>query len=379
MPYITLMQAPSFHQITFEEIISGAADIPTMITPNESNTRTFFTPHVNQKFLEKFDFASMLVSLEKFCDRHADLYKEERKSLYTTFYLPKKSGGLREINAPVPELMDALRELKTIFETKFFALYHTSAFAYVPHRCTIDAVRRHQNNQSNWFLKTDFSNFFGSTTSEFLMRMLSMIFPFSEIMTNKHGEEIVKRALDLCFLDGGLPQGTPISPMLTNLMMIPIDHRLANCLRDYKGHAYVYTRYADDILISSRHHFDYLALVNFINATLKEFGAPFTIKDQKTRYGSRAGSNWNLGVMLNKDNEITIGSKNKQRFRAMICNYALDRKNGKSWELHDVQILNGIMNYYMMIEKDYIKAAIEALNKKFDVDIERTMHEDLGQ
>lgn len=211
------------------------------------------------------------------------------------------------------------------------------------------------------------------------MHMLSMIFPFSEVMANEHGKAVVKRALDLCFLDGGLPQGTPISPMLTNLMMIPIDHRLANCLRDYKGHGYVYTRYADDILISSRHHFDHSDLVNFINLTLKEFGAPFTIKDQKTRYGSRAGSNWNLGVMLNKDNEITIGSKNKQRFRAMICNYALDRKNGKPWELHDVQVLNGIMNYYMMIEKDYIKAAIDALNSKFDVDIERTMREDLGR
>lgn len=379
MPYITLMQSPSYHQITFEEIISGAVDIPTMIAPNESNTRTFFAPHVNKKFLEKFDFVSMLSSLEKFCDRHAELYEKERKSLYDRFYLPKKSGGLREINAPQPELMNALRELKTIFETKFFALYHTSAFAYVPHRCTIDAVRRHQKNKSNWFLKTDFSNFFGSTTSDFLMHMLSMIFPFSEVMANEHGKAVVKRALDLCFLDGGLPQGTPISPMLTNLMMIPIDHRLANCLRDYKGHGYVYTRYADDILISSRHHFDHSDLVNFINLTLKEFGAPFTIKDQKTRYGSRAGSNWNLGVMLNKDNEITIGSKNKQRFRAMICNYALDRKNGKPWELHDVQVLNGIMNYYMMIEKDYIKAAIDALNSKFDVDIERTMREDLGR
>lgn len=151
MPYITLMQSPSYHQITFEEIISGAVDIPTMIAPNESNTRTFFAPHVNKKFLEKFDFVSMLSSLEKFCDRHAELYEKERKSLYDRFYLPKKSGGLREINAPQPELMNALRELKTIFETKFFALYHTSAFAYVPHRCTIDAVRRHQKKKAIGF------------------------------------------------------------------------------------------------------------------------------------------------------------------------------------------------------------------------------------
>lgn len=379
MPYITLMQSPAFHQITFDEIISGVVDIPTMILPNESNTRTYFATRVNQKFLERFDLSEMISDLEKYCERHADLYDKKRKSLYTTFYLPKKSGGLREINAPVPELMDALRELKTLFETKFFALYHTSAFAYVPHRCAVDAVKKHQSNQSHWFLKTDFSNFFGSTTHDFLMRMLSMIFPFSEIIANEHGKAVLEKALDLCFLDGGLPQGTPISPMLTNLMMIPIDHRLFNCLRDFKGHSYVYTRYADDILISARHHFDYEEIVDFINSTLREFCAPFKIKDEKTRYGSRAGSNWNLGVMLNKDNEITIGTKNKQRFRAMLCNYTLDRKNGKPWELHDIQVLNGIMNYYKMIEKDYIEGIIKAMNEKFKTDIVSNMREDLGQ
>lgn len=379
MPYITLMQSPAFHQITFEEIISGAVEIPTMISANESNTRTYFATRVNQKFLDKFDFDAMIASLDQFCQRHADLYAKRRKSLYTTFYLPKKSGGLREINAPVPELMDALRELKTLFETQFFALYHTSAFAYVPHRCAVDAVKRHQSNQSHWFLKTDFSNFFGSTTPDFLIHMLSMIFPFSEIVLNERGRAVLKKTLDLCFLNGGLPQGTPISPMLTNLMMIPIDHRLYNCLRDFRGHSYTYTRYADDILISARHHFEHQELVNFINDTLLEFRAPFKIKDEKTRYGSRSGSNWNLGVMLNKDNEITIGTKNKQRFRAMLCNYVLDRKNGKSWELHDIQVLNGIMNYYKMIEKEYIESAVRSMNKKFNTDIARSMKEDLSQ
>ena len=379
MPYITLMQSPAFHQITFEEIISGTVTVPTMISPNESNTRTYFVKQVNPKFLEKFDFADMLTSLEQFYRRHSELYAKKREDLYTTFYLPKKSGGLREINAPVLELMNALRELKTILETKFFARYHTSAFAYVPQRCTVDAVKRHQKNQSHWFLKTDFSNFFGSTTPDFLMHMLSMIFPFSEIMASTHGKEVVGNVLSLCFLHGGLPQGTPISPMLTNLMMIPIDHRLYNCLRTFGGHSYVYTRYADDILISSRHHFDQQEMVDFINQTLKEFQAPFTIKGEKTRYGSRAGSNWNLGVMLNKDNEITIGSKNKQRFRAMICNYMLDRQNGKPWDLHDIQVLNGITNYYRMIEKDYIDSAIEALNKKFHTNFMQSIKADLGQ
>lgn len=379
MPYITLRQSPMYHQLTFEEILSGSCAIPTEISRNESNTRTHFVKDVNPKFVERFDIEGMVGALESFCQINAALYEKKRETLYDRFYIPKKSGGLREINAPVPELMTALRNLKTLLETKMFALYHTSAFAYVEGRSTIDAVKRHQKNESNWFLKTDFSNFFGSTTPDFLFRMVSMIFPFSEIVKTERGKNSLVRALDLCFLHGGLPQGTPISPMLTNLMMIPIDHRLYNCLRTYKGHSYVYTRYADDILISSRHHFEQDELVAFVNESCTSFKAPFQIKDEKTRYGSRAGSNWNLGLMLNKDNEITIGQKNKARFRAMICSYILDRKNGKMWDLHDVQVMNGLKNYYDMVEPDYVAGVIKFNNEKYNTDVERCIKEDLAQ
>ena len=205
------------------------------------------------------------------------------------------------------------------------------------------------------------------------------MFPFSEIVKSQRGFDALEKALDLCFLNGGLPQGTPISPMLTNLMMIPIDHRINNCLRDFNGNHYVYTRYADDSLFSSRKGFDKDEIIGFINSTLAEFGAPFKIKDEKTRYGSRAGSNWNLGVMLNKDNEITIGYKNKQRLRAMICNYILDRQNGRRWDLHDVQVLRGLVNYYSMVEKEYVDSVIKYNNEKFHTDVMKSMSEDLNQ
>ena len=166
--------------------------------------------------------------------------------------------------------------------------------------------------------------------------------------------------------------------MLTNLMMIPLDHKVYNTLRDFNGQSFVYTRYADDSLISSRREFDYNKVIDFINQTLDDFHAPFKIKDEKTRYGSRAGSNWNLGLMLNKDNEITIGHKNKQRFRAMISNYILDRKNGIVWELHDVQVLRGLINYYRMVEEKYVDEVIKYNNEKYQTDVMRTIHEDLA-
>jgi len=377
MPYITIKQSPIYYQITLDDILNGAIDVSKMVVPNVTNTRTHYTERINAKFLENFNIDEMIEILKRFNIQNEKLFEADRQSLYETFYIPKKSGGLREINAPVPELMTALRNLKTIFEVNMFALYHTSAFAYVKGRCAVDSVKRHQQNESKWFAKLDFSNFFGSTTEDFVLQMFSMIFPFSEIVKREDGLEALRKSLSLCFLNGGLPQGTPISPTITNVMMIPIDHQLANELRNMDEH-YTYTRYADDILISSRVSFDYNGLQDYILGVLKKFNAPFALKKEKTRYGSSSGRNWNLGVMLNKDNEITIGHQKKKTFKAMCCNYICDKKKGVNWDKHDVQVFAGLISYYRMIEKDYIDYVIKHNNEKFGVNIEALIKSDLS-
>lgn len=377
MPYVTVPQSPVYQQVTLDDILSGKMTLKPLRT-NETNTRTYFTEDPLGKFVKPDTVAALIEWLRSFAQRHADLYAVDRHTLYRTFHIPKKSGGLREINAPEPELMNALIELRTFFERDCMALYHTSAYAYITGRCTVDAVRKHQQNNSRWFLKVDFHNFFGSTTKEFTLGTLAQISPFNLIMGSTSGREALSRALDLCFLDGGLPQGTPISPMLTNLLMIPVDFKLANRLRDFAGQQYVYTRYADDMLISSFQSFRTKEVQDLIREVLHECGAPYTFKEEKTRYGSRAGSNWNLGVMLNKDNNITVGHRNKKHFRAMLHSYVMDKLNGKDWELHDVQTLRGILSYYQMIEKDYFDNLVEQVNKKHNVNLSAMIKADLS-
>ena len=226
MIYITVRQSPMYHQMTLEEFLFETETQPSLMNDNTTNTRTYEVESLSRHFLSKLHLNHLIEKLTTFNQETATLREIPRHDLYHTFYIPKKSGGLRKIDAPNPELMDALRKLKTIFEEDFNALYHTSAFAYVRKRSTLDAVKRHQYNESKWFGKYDLSNFFGSTTPEFVEKMFSMIFPFSEVMKNPEGKEQLTTALSLAFLDGGLPQGTPISPIITNLMMIPIDFTL---------------------------------------------------------------------------------------------------------------------------------------------------------
>lgn len=386
MFYVTVPQSPAYHQMTLEEFLFGNDSRVPLYVSNETNTRTYETEYIGEKFQGLVDIDNIINKLKQFNEQTEELRKVPRKELYSEFYIPKKSGGLRKIDAPNEELKAALRNLKAIFEEDCHALYHTSAFAYIKKRSTIDSIKRHQRNGSKWFAKFDLSNFFGSTTLKYVMDMLQWIFPFSQVCLDDVGRAELEKALELAFLDGGLPQGTPISPIITNIIMIPVDFKLYNGFRNFKYHDKdgnevenycVYTRYADDFLVSCRYDFNYKEAEAFIVDTLAGFNATFTIKSKKTRYGSSAGSNWNLGVMLNADNEITIGHKRRKQFTAMLSNYAMDKKNGTQWDFHDVQVLEGHRSYYMMIERESISALVEHLSKKFNMDIVAEIKNDL--
>lgn len=384
MVYITVPQSPAYHQITLEELWSEQDYSWLPISNDPSATHTYVRSYISPALLSRSGIRvdALIAQLTAFNASTEPLREVPRRTLYRSYKIPKRSGnGLRPIDEPLPELMEALRTLKLIFELHFRASHHTSAFAYITKRSTVQNLERHQKNESKWFAKFDLHNFFGSTTMDWTLRMLSMIFPFNMVLQSSDGERELKKALDLCFLNGGLPQGTPISPMLTNILMIPVDHALANRLREpCAEHPHlIYTRYADDFLISSRKGFDYKWVEKEIASVLREFNAPFQLNEEKTRYGSNFGSgaNWNLGLMLNQDNKITVGWKNKERFRAMLWSYANDRKKGVAWDVGEIRHLYGNYNYYRMVEKENIDAIVQKLNEKTGVNIPALMRKDM--
>lgn len=386
MPYYTTSQSPIYKQVSIDDLISGYVD-PTRfgtVRNTVSGTRTIFLNEIRYEIVRRYNIPGMIRVLEEFTTKYAVLYEVPRNSLYHHFEIPKTSIDpstgkykTRPIDAPLDPLKKALYDLKDILENTCGASYHTNAFAYIPRRCAVDSIRRHQANKSFWFLKTDFSNFFGSITKEFMEHQLRMIFPFSEIYKNPHGKDVLSKAIDLCFLNNGLPQGTPISPMLTNLIMIPVDHRLTNTLRSFRGNHYIYTRYADDILVSSKIKYNYEEIVEYINSVLREFRAPFSINPDKTRFGSRNGHNFNLGVILNEKNEITIGYKRKMAFRGQLNDYIQRKLRGESQPIHDIQIMDGLLSYFSGIEPEYWSHVINRFNEKHHINLKQMIREDL--
>lgn len=376
--YIVKPAVPRTRSITEEMLWYDDTVKSGVITLNKTNTVTHYGTVKSLNYFESRRVRESIRMVVQFVERYAGLYEVDRHTLYKHFCIPKSSGGVRPIDAPQSELMEALRDLKGILERYCGAdkLYHTSAFAYIQNRSTLDCVKRHQQNESKWFAKFDMHNFFGSTTIDFVMRMFEQIYPLSELVNNVFSHEIFRKAIDLCFLDGGLPQGTPISPLITNIMMIPFDFKMNKWCKE---HHMVYTRYADDLLISSKNPFRFKDVEEQIESVIAELEAPFHLNRKKTRYGSANGSNWNLGVMLNKDNQITVGRKAKKRFEDLLRRYALDKKAGTNWALADVQHLDGLRSYYKMVEGETIDRIVQFMSNKFQVDIRSAIKKDLRE
>ncbi len=394
--FVTIPQRPKFHQMTFDDFLFGGDDAfkdrGPMYDPTGTITRyvNMYPPMYAKHRRERYTETLRLINvLRNFNSRHQNLIDVEDKStLYHTFYLPKKSGhGMRRIDEPNDELMNALRELKGIFELDFRATHHTSAHAYAKGRSNVSCMKKHQQNKSNWYAKFDFSNFFGSITLDWTIDTLQNIFPFSEIyyFDPQSVDEVLRKSLSIAFLNGGLPQGTPLSPMLTNILMIPFDHLVTNHLngvtkKKFKDGAekdvrFVYTRYSDDIQISSRTDFDFREVEAYIQKKLEELGAPMRLNEEKTRYGSKNGRNWNLGVMINKDNEMTVGHKAKKRYKVFLKSYAEGVASGVEPDLGELQYVLGLHSYYASVEGPRIKELESEYSKRFGFDIIQHMED----
>lgn len=125
--------------------------------------------------------------------------------------------------------------------------------------------------------------------------------------------------------------------------MVPFDYAFsAYC----KQKGLVYTRYADDILISSKEDFSFETVINKIHTIFKRLDYPFKLKESKTRYGTRNGRNWNLGLMLNKDNNITVGHVKKKELKTILFKLA-------NRQIETSDHIQGTFAYLKQIEPTY--------------------------
>ena len=298
---------------------------------------------------------------------------------YTTFRIPKKTHGFRTIQAPDDQLKDDCKAVVKLLKNTLHMLHHNSAWAYVKGRDVVNAMRVHQDNGSRWFLKIDLKDFFGSCSPVFITKQLMKMYPFAVPEYSDYAEQTILQICKLATLADGLPQGTPLSPMLTNLIMVPIDYEINRMLNDFSAavqkQRYVYTRYADDIIISAKEKFDYNKVVEAIKLILAD--TPLKINEEKTRFGSFAGRNWNLGIMYNKDKELTTGYRNKQYLKKVTYGYVKDKNNGTLWPLEDLRWYLGQLSWLANVEPAYTEGVLTYYQNKYNIEIRESIISDI--
>ena len=197
-----------------------------------------------------------------------------QNNLYVKYYIKKKNGGKREILQPSKGLKVLQKWLLRNILNEFPISEYS--YAYRKGDSVVKNADRHKN--SKYLLHTDIINFFPSITR----RMLIYYFVKNINIVRKLEltKDDIRFVLDVCLYKGKyLVVGSVASPTIANMVMYEFDNQLMNKL-DEKGRFY-YTRYADDIIVSSEKYIND-DIINLIEDMMKKYD--FNINRKKTYY-----------------------------------------------------------------------------------------------
>ena len=150
------------------------------------------------------------------------------------------NGKLRHLITYVPnEKGYALRKLHDHFSSYLQGRYRpsTASYAYMKKKNIAMCASKHLS--SNVFFKTDIHAYFDSISEE---RMLKRI---HRLQCVKLDWDVLTELTKACFYQGRLPIGFITSPVLSDLFLVTLDNKYAKCKK------VVYTRYADDFIVSA--------------------------------------------------------------------------------------------------------------------------------
>lgn len=220
------------------------------------------------------------------------------QSNYYRFTIPKKSGGARRIDAPS-------KKLKLIQHIISYAL----SYFHHPHPATHGFIKKRgiQTNAevhvaSNYILNIDLKDFFPSVSISKIERNLEEL-GFSTLSARLIGI--------LCTKNNRLPQGSPASPILTNIVSTCLDKRL-ELFAVARGCQY--SRYVDDITFSSENHLFNNRFEKTLTKIIETEG--FKLNISKTRILTKSDRQEVTGIVVNE--KINVNRKFVRKVRAMI-------------------------------------------------------------
>lgn len=166
-------------------------------------------------------------------------------------WIPKAGGGERGLG--IPNVVDRVvqESLRRVLEPLYEPTFHEQSHGFRPGRSchtAIDQARQYVEDGHEWVVDLDMEKFFDRVNHQRLMARLS------ERVSDRTLLGLIGKMLKakvvmpdgvLVNTDEGVPQGGPLSPLLSNIVLDELDTELAQ-----RGHLFV--RYADDCNIYVR-------------------------------------------------------------------------------------------------------------------------------
>lgn len=230
--------------------------------------------------------------LKDFCN-HTEKY-------YRDFEIPKKSGkGVRAISAPRAFLKTVQYWILDYFLIRLKE--HESCYSYRKNKSIKDNANVHLNRK--FILCMDVESFFDNIT----VKQVEKCF-----VENKIEPQLAALFAKIVTLNGALPQGAPTSPVISNSHLYEFDGLISKYCMDNN---LSYSRYADDLTISSDDYGPLKKVENLISEKLSSY--QLKLNQKKTRIVSSNSCQIVTGVAIN-NGELRPSRKHRKAVRALF-------------------------------------------------------------
>ncbi len=211
------------------------------------------------------------------------------------------------------------------------------------------------HSDKKWLISLDIKNYFPSIKSKYVYSMWKDFFGFSD--------EVSRVLAKLTTYNGFLPQGSKTSSAIANLLLWDKEPRFVDVL---EKQGFVYTRFVDDITISSTEFVEKEMISKIIVDTkhlLKQYD--LELKRKKTKFQTRSKKMTVNNVTVNRK-KPTISREKRNNIRLEVHLFEKKADNTKNWNEidHDYYSLMGKLNYIKKMHSAYAEKLISRLEIK---------------
>lgn len=248
-------------------------------------------------------------------------------SNYVEFSIPKKSGGMRYISSPKPYLKSLQYKIKEDILDRVKLPEHVFGFKkgisnYDNATCHLKAEIIINIDIKDFFPSINFYRVRGLFTylgySGEIATVLSLLTTKQDSKRVEIGEQTYHSFSNHRYL----PQGSPTSPAISNLVSLPMDYQL---IRRVEPLNFKYSRYADDMTFSSvKNPAKIKAILSIARQTLDYYG--LMANPNKVKVLGKGNRQEITGLVLNSGT-VTIPRKWRRILRARIHHF-LTKKAG---------------------------------------------------